>query len=113
MKNVEQILETTFNKSGWKVTKSEDGWEEGSYIGSLDQERYFVKFGINPRILQRLSDIKVTPNVQVTGNLGGQGYMVQDFIDGLYVPREWFGNNLKQLAEFVEIYHKDKELAHI
>jgi thiamine kinase-like enzyme len=113
MQNLTKLLEDHFHKSGWDITRPKDGWENGSYIATLNNEKYFIKFGINPKVMRRLSDLEVTPQVLTIGERESETYMIQEFNRGAYVPTEWFKDNLKQLADFIDKYQDDKELSQI
>lgn len=113
MNQIQQILEETFGKKGWQIQTPKEGWEKTSFIATLGRVKYFVKFGVNPKVMMRLSKLRVTPHVISVGKKDHEQYMIQEFVYAPYVPKEWFQHNLGELAAFILRYQSDPTLKDI
>lgn len=70
-----------------------------------------MKLVDTPRaILERLSDLGVTPVVLAVGELDGRPYMIQQAVEGRHPDHEWFVANQKRWAAMVSRYLNDSEL---
>ncbi len=95
----------------WHVEKSQEGWSEKSFVATCDDRRVFVKFDIAVPILERLAQLRVSPEILTTGEYRGHPFVVQKFIEGSYPAPQWFGENLADTAELILRYHWDERLA--
>ncbi len=113
MNSIQRLLEDTFHETGWDINLPSDGWEKTSFIASLKNKKYFIKLGINPDVMLRLSEIRVTSTVLKTGILDGEYYMIQEFIKGVYVPKEWLLKNPHKLTSIILKYQNDIRLKEV
>lgn len=107
------IVKQHLPKGKWTINKSSIGASEQAYIADSGKEKLFIKFGVNIHALKRLSDLGVTPKVVSSGIEGGNQFVVQEFIEGKKPNKDWFEQNIKELAKFIKTYHQDKDLKDI
>lgn len=95
------------------------GWQLSAPMGTMQTTRLawrgdtavVVKLIETPyAILQRLSDLGVTPEVLAFGEAHGQPYMIQQAVEGPHPDHAWFHANLDRWAELVSSYLNDAEL---
>lgn len=114
MKTVQKILEKVLGDMTWNITRPKEGWEKNVYIARSEGDKsYIVKFGVNPEVMKRLSDLGVTPQVIATGLEQGKTYMIQAYVATPFVSRKYLSNNLQTLANAISIYHNDSILKNI
>lgn len=97
----------------WTINKSSIGASEQAYIADNGKKKLFIKFGVNIPALKRLSDLGVTPKVVSSGTEEGNHFVIQEFIEGKKPNKDWFEQNIKDLAKFIKTYHQDKDLKDI
>ena len=64
-------------------------------------------------IMQRLSDLEVTPKVIALGDHDGTPYLIQEAVDGPHPDHAWFHNNRRQWAEMINRYLNDSALSRL
>ena len=94
----------------WTVASVAQSWTRRSFEGSDGERRVFVKLDVRADVLRRLAELGVAPPVLHDGEHGGLWLVVQEFIDGPPVERDWFPANLPTLAKLVTAYHDDADL---
>lgn len=104
-----ELLTTTIAPTTWTITRPAHGQQKEGFIGRSATQTVFVKFdtAAGP-ILQRLSDLEVTPRVLASGECNGRPYVIQDYIEGRHPATwGWFGAHLPQLAAITRRYQTD------
>lgn len=64
-------------------------------------------------IMQRLSDLGVTPPVLALGEQGGRAFMIQQAVDGEHPDHAWFAGHREQWAAMIRRYLQDTELTEL
>lgn len=109
---IAQLLATTIAPTAWTITRPSLGQQKEGYIGRSATEAVFLKFDTAPAaVLQRLSELGVTPRLRASGELNARPYVIQDYLDGAHPASwRWFGQHLPQLAELTRRYQTDAAL---
>lgn len=108
---IRSVLEAQLGIQGWHVEKPRDGWSEKAFIATCGDRRVFVKFDISVPVLERLAQLRVAPEVLAKGEYRRRPFIVQKFVEGSYPARQWFTENLANIAELIRRYHQDGYLA--
>lgn len=109
---IAQLLASTIAPTTWSITRPSLGQQKEGYIGRSATQTVFLKFDTAPiAILQRLSDLGVTPRVLAAGELNGRPYVIQEYLDGTHPATwRWFEAHLPQLSEITHRYQHDAAL---
>ncbi len=110
MQKIRYILQSTFDRPNWTISKPEHGQQKECYIAQNSDIKVFLKFDVPVAPLLRLSEIEVAPRVLASGVLDNRTYVIQEYIAGTYPDWQWFAHNLPLLATFIRRYHDDEEL---
>lgn len=110
MGKIKSILQSTFNRRDWTISKPEDGQQKECYIAQNGDIKVFLKFDVPVAPLIRLGEIEVAPRVLASGELDDRTYVIQEYITGTYPDWQWFAHNLPLLATFIRCYHDDEKL---
>ncbi len=113
MEKIRSILQSTFDRPDWTISKPEDGQQKECYIAQNGDVKVFLKFDVPVAPLRRLGEIEVAPRVLASGVLDNKAYVIQEYITGTYPDWQWFAHNLPLLAAFIRRYHDDQKLAAI
>jgi thiamine kinase-like enzyme len=81
-----------------------------SYIATRDGLELFIKFDVEAPALQRVAELGVAPRVLAAGRHEGRLYIVQEYVQGIRPEREWFPLHLSELADLIQVYHRDPVL---
>ncbi len=110
MMSTEEILEKHFPKGQWNINEPPAGLSKQAYIADNGKKKVFIKFDVKTPALKRLSELGLTPLVVYDGTNEERPYIIQEFSEGSYPDRNWFFNNLQQLAMFIKKYQQDELL---
>ncbi len=110
MERIRSILQSTFDRPNWTISKPEDGQQKECYIAQNGDMKVFLKFDVPVAPLLRLGEIEVAPRVLASGILDDKPYIIQEYINGTYPDWQWFAHNLPLLATFIRRYHDDEKL---
>lgn len=110
MSKVEQILHKHFPGRSWTITRPQDGAHKKSYIAQCEEVKVFLKFDVPVRLLKRLGEIGVAPQVVASRNTDEEIYVLQSYLVGNYPHWRWLANHLPLLAQIIKRYHTDQQL---
>lgn len=113
MEKIRHILQSTFNRPNWIISKPENGQQKECYIAQNGDFKVFLKFDVPVAPLRRLGELEVAPRVLASGILDHRTFIIQEYIAGTYPDWQWFAHHLSLLARFIKRYHDDEELTAI
>src|SRR5579884_3784578 len=109
---IQNMLQETFHRSNWVISRPLYGQQKECYIAKTDALTVFLKFdnGCSLEVLQRLADLGVAPRILSTGNIEGRRYILQEYLTGQHPGWRWFADHLPLLAQVTRRYHTDHQL---
>jgi aminoglycoside phosphotransferase (APT) family kinase protein len=109
---IHHMLQKTFHRSNWVISKPPYGQQKECYIAKTDELAAFLKFDndCSLEVLQRLGDLGVTPRILSTGNIEERQYILQEYLTGQHPGWRWFADHLPMLARVTQRYHTDHQL---
>lgn len=110
MRSIEKILSSLFPGDKWHLFRPEMGKSKESYFAERPGEKVFIKFDVDPGVLDILSDMGIAPKVIAHGEDSGRKYIIQEFLDGFHPEQKWFDNHIGEIAEMMSRYHENEEL---
>jgi len=109
MREARNTLERDLHETGWDIRKPDAG-NHDAFVAKHGEYNVFLKYDVNASVLDRLAALDVTPAVLGSGAVHGRSYVIQEYVEGSHPEREWFSQNLPDLARFIKTYHTDEEL---
>jgi hypothetical protein len=109
---LQQLLQQGLPRAEWSITRPVHGQQKECYIAQSRDQTVFLKFeGAPIAILQRLSDLGVSPRLLAGGECDGRRYAIHEYLAGEHPwGWRWFPENLPLLAETTRRYHCDRAL---
>ena len=103
------LLAETIAPTTWNISRPLLGQQKEGYIARSATQTVFLKFDTAPgAILQRLSDLGVTPRLLAHGELNGRSYVIQDYVAGTHPATwRWFEAHLLELSALTQRYQND------
>jgi hypothetical protein len=106
----EGYVRDVLDGSGWQVSEPR-GSMGATRLARRGDAAVAVKVVDTPlAVLNRLSELGVTPPVLAAGEHEGRGYIVQQAVSGPSPDHEWFASNVQPWAAMVGSYLGDEQL---
>ena len=107
---LERLLERYLGLTGWEIKRPPAGSSRTTFIAKSPHKVVFLKLGVGPKYLRRLSELGITPPVLASGRHAGTSFVIQAYAPGHHPAPSWFHKHLGQVAGLMNKYHRDATL---
>ncbi len=100
--DVQRYLHDHVAPIAWELHPPARGWSGARcFIARSSQRTVFVKLGGDERVLQLLSDAKLTPELLAGGAFAQTRITVQAFVEGQHPTRQWYASHMNTWADLI------------
>ncbi|MDQ2905992.1 MAG: aminoglycoside phosphotransferase family protein [Chloroflexota bacterium] len=109
--DIQAYLYTYVEQTSWQIETPQRGFSFGKrFIAIAPDRKVFVRLRIDPRIIQFLSDARITPRYLAGGGFFDTCIAVQEYIEAVHPDRKWYAANMPTWAHMTKKLHSSSEL---
>jgi thiamine kinase-like enzyme len=93
--DIQAFLHDYIDQADWRIQTPQRGFSYGKrFIGISSHSRVFVRLGVDPDVIQILSDADLTPAYLAGGIFNDTTITVQEYVEASHPDRKWYANNV-------------------
>jgi len=87
----------------WQIQTPQRGFSFGKrFLGISSHHKVFVKLGVDYRVIQLLSEARLTTRYLAGGSFSDTTITVQDYVEASHPDRKWYAANVKSWAQLMK-----------
>jgi thiamine kinase-like enzyme len=108
-----KILKTNVKQGDWDLVEAEKGRSKVTYIGTLGNNRVFIKNDIASPALLRLSELGIAPKVIYSSDDADLPILIQEYVEAVHPTKKEINDRYRAYATLFEVFHNDDKLTKI